>query len=441
MVNKPPQPGTLSRALRLGKLGFSLTGSYLGYQAQNLLWGQDEGRQRRFRLSSSQRLREELGSLKGAAMKLGQILSLQTQTLPEEVIHELASLQMHAPGMHPTLARAQFKAALGNYPEEVFRQFEQEPFAAASLGQVHRAVTRQGETVAVKIQYPAIRAAIENDLKLLRSAALPARASGHLPRAVFDEVERGFLEETDYIREGKNLEYFGAALAELPWVTVPKVYWNTTTERVLTMSFVEGETVEVFLARKPPVALRNLLGARLVELYYYQIHRLRRVHADHHPGNYLFQPDGRIGVVDFGCVKKINFDISALIRSCIARSWRRGNKEMRETLELMFGPKIPHARARKMVPTLERMVSLLYPEKNAEVDFSNGELLKVLAEAMRRAVQDKSSNPEFAFITRADLGLFSLLHRLGAKVKVRAVWSKVDAQAGVGESKTANKHE
>jgi hypothetical protein len=98
----------------------------------------------------------------------------------------------------------------------------------------------------------------------------------------------------------------------------------------------------------------------------------------------------------------------------------------------MFGPRIPQARAKKMMPTLERMVSLLYPEDNAEVDFGKPDVLKVLAEAMRRAVQDKSSNPEFAFITRADLGIFSLLHRLGARVKVREVWKKVDVQQFAG---------
>jgi hypothetical protein len=311
----------------------------------------------------------------------------------------------------------------------VFREFDEEPFAAASLGQVHRAVSRRGEKMAVKIQYPAIRAAIENDLKLLRSAALPARASGHLPGAVLDEVQRGFLEETDYLQEGKNLEYFGAALEPLPWVAVPKVYRELTTSRVLTMSFVEGEPVEAFLARKPSIAIRNLLGERLVELYYYQIHRLRRLHADHHPGNYLFRSDGRFSMVDFGCVKKIGFDISALIRACIARRWRQGNREMRETLALMFGPRIPYSRARKMLPVLERMVSLLYPETNPEVDFGRDDVLKVLGEAMRKAVGDKASNPEFAFITRADLGLFSLLNRLGAKVKVRIIWNKVAGPA------------
>src|SRR5262249_6525807 len=152
------------RGLRIGKLGFSLTGSYLGYQFQNLVLGGKRKTERRRRLQhkASRRLRQELESLKGPMMKLGQLLSQQSHALPEAAIRELTSLQMQAPGMHPTLARAQFKTASGKYPEETFHSFEPEPFAAASLGQVHRAVTRHGEPVVVKIQYPAIRTAIEN---------------------------------------------------------------------------------------------------------------------------------------------------------------------------------------------------------------------------------------------------------------------------------------
>lgn len=428
MVNKPPQPGAVRRGLRLGKLGLSLTGSYLGYQAQNLFLGQNPQRQRRFQQSLSRRVRDELGSLKGAAMKLGQLLSLQSQALPEAALRELATLQMQAPGMHPTLARAQFKASLGKYPEEVFRQFEEEPFAAASLGQVHRALTKRGQKVAVKIQYPAIRAAIENDLQLLRSATLPARLAGYFPGAILDEVQRGFLEETDYLHEAKNIDFFGPALAPLGYVSVPKVHWDMTTERILTMSFVEGEAVGAFLEKEPGSAARNLLGERLVELYFHQLHRLRRLHADHHPGNYLFHPDGRIGLVDFGCVKTINFDATTLIRSLVARSWHRGHKETREILELIFGPKVPYTRARKMLPVLETMVSLLYPEgKEAEreVDFGKGQLLEMLGEALKKSLQDKATNPEFAFVSRAELGLYSLLHRLKSKVNVRAVWERV----------------
>ena len=429
MVGKPPQPGTLARGWRLGKLGLTLTGSYLGYQAQNLFLGENEQRQRRFAQASSQRVRQELGSLKGAVMKLGQLLSQQTRTLPEGAIRELAGLQMQAPAMHPTLARAQFKASLGKLPEEVLRQFEEEPFAAASLGQVHRAVTRNGEKVAIKIQYPAIRTAIENDFKLLRSATFGARLSGHLPQVILDEVQRGFLEETDYLHEARNLEFFAQGLAALKYVSMPKVHWDLTAERVLTMSFVEGEVVSAFLERKPPAAMRNLIGERLVELYYYQLHRLRALQADHHPGNYLFQTDGRVGLVDFGCVKRITFDASALIRGCISRSWRQGDQQAREILGLIFGPRVPYARARKMLAMLERMTGILYPEGagvDPVVDFGKGESLEILGQALGEALRNKATNPEFAFISRADLGIYSILHRLNAKVNVAAAWRRVE---------------
>jgi predicted unusual protein kinase regulating ubiquinone biosynthesis (AarF/ABC1/UbiB family) len=375
MVNAPPQPGVLARGLRLGKLGLSLTGSYLGYQAQNLFLGENEQRERRFQEKSSRRVRRELGSLKGVAMKLGQLLSVQTRALPEAAIRELAGLQMQAPGMHPTLARARFKAALGKYPEEVFRTFEAEPFAAASLGQVHRAVGRNGELLAVKIQYPAIRAALENDLKLLRSATLPARVTGHFPGSILDEVRRGFLEETDYLHEADNLEFFGRGLTDLAYVSVPQVRRGMTAESVLTMSFIPGVVLGGFLEGRPPAGLRNLIGERVVELFYFQLHRLRALQADQHPGNFLFQPDGRIGLVDFG----------------------------------------------------------------------KGELLKVLGQAMGKALRDKVTNPEFAFVSRAELGLYSLLHRLDAKVNVRAVWERVAAlevraAAGLAHPCSPNNH-
>jgi predicted unusual protein kinase regulating ubiquinone biosynthesis (AarF/ABC1/UbiB family) len=428
MVSKPPHAGALTRGFRLGKLGLSLTGSYLGYQAQNLLLGEDTQRQRRFQQSSSWRVRRELGELKGAVMKLGQLLSLQSRALPETVIQELAALQMQAPPMHPTLARAQFKASLGRYPEDLLRDFEPEPFAAASLGQVHRAITRKGQKVAVKIQYPAIRAAIENDFKLLRSATLPVRVTGHLPRAVLDEVQRGFLEETDYLHEAGNLEFFARGLASLDYVTVPKLYQELSTDRVLTMSFVDGEAVDAFLKHRPSAAVRDLIGERLVELFYYQLCHLSALHADHHPGNYLFRPDGRIGLVDLGCVKRINFDAAALIRGCIGRTWRQGEKQAEKLLALVFGPGVPFRRAKKMIPTLEVMADVLFPERDpsAPVDFGKGDSLTMLGRALKVALRDKLTNPEFAFVSRAELGLYSLLHRLDAKLNVREVWQRVE---------------
>jgi predicted unusual protein kinase regulating ubiquinone biosynthesis (AarF/ABC1/UbiB family) len=427
--------GYFGRGFRLGKLGLSLTGSYLGYQAQNLFLGTETKNQRRhhFQQKASRRVRDELASLKGPFMKIGQILSMQRQALPDDAIAELASLQMQAPGMHPTLARAQFKSSCGKYPEDVFQEFDPDPFAAASLGQVHRAITKCGQKVAVKIQYPAIRTAIENDIKLLRSATLPGRITGHAPVSILEEMQRGFLEETDYIQEGKNIDYFRDRLAVLPYVTIPSVHWDLTTDRVLTMSFVEGEIVGKFLESKPTQAVRNLIGHRLFELYHFQLQSCQTLHADHHPGNYLFRPDGCFGLVDFGCVKRVSPEISELGRCCVNHSWRQGPEQAQRVINIIWGPQMHHAKARRMLSGLDELMGLVFPAAGANgslVDFGQPVLLHTLFQTLRKALRDKLTNPEFAFITRAELGLYNLLHHLGAKVDTRDVWRRVLERAG-----------
>ena len=375
-MNNGEQSGAVARGFRLGKLGFSLMGSYMGYQVQNLLLGEGERAQRqaRFQQRASRRVREELGVLKGPAMKLGQLLSMQTEILPEEALQELATLQMQAPGMHATLARAQFKSSLGKFPEEMFRKFDPEPFAAASLGQVHRAVTLKGEKVAVKIQYPAIRSAIETDFKLLKSATLPTQLTGHVPAALIEEIRRGILEETDYLREADNLEFFRKGLSGLEYMVIPRVCRELSTDRVLTMSYVEGESLGDFLKRKPSDAMRNLLGVRILEMYRTQIYRLNALHADHHPGNYLFQADGHIGLVDFGCVKRMSFNLSELDNCQWRRSWRESEAAARQFLALAYGPRAPYSRARKMLPLMERISDAFYPQSDSAdivIDYRN----------------------------------------------------------------------
>ncbi len=442
LVNKNEKSGAVARGYRLGKLGFRLVGSYVGYQAQNLLLGEGERAQRRarFQQKASRRVRDELAALKGPAMKLGQLLSMQTEMLPEEALRELANLQMRAPGMHASLARAQFKSSLGKYPEEMFREFDPEPFAAASLGQVHRAVTRDGEKAAVKIQYPAIRSAIENDFKLLRSATLPGQLSGHVPAALLDEIQRGILEETDYLREADNLEFFGKGLSGLEYVAIPRAHRELTTDRVLTMSYIEGETLSDLLKRKPSQAFRDLLGARLIEMYETQIQRLKALHADHHPGNYLFQPNGSVGLIDFGCVKRISFDVSELRRCYRRRTWRESEASARRFLALAYGRSVPYARARKILPLLEQWCDILYPQDvtaDLVIDFRGdprleSKLKEIRQQHRKRVLQDKLINPEFAFLMRADLGLHYLLRELGATINISEVWRRVSTAPAVG---------
>jgi predicted unusual protein kinase regulating ubiquinone biosynthesis (AarF/ABC1/UbiB family) len=446
MVSKDKPQSRIGRGFRIGKLGLSLTGSYLGYQFQNLFLDERERPEKRksFQKKAAQQIRKELESLKGPVMKLGQVLSMQSQMLPEEVLSELANLQMRAPAMHPTLARAQFKASFGKFPEEVFREFSPEPFAAASLGQVHRAMTKAGEKIAVKIQYPAIRTAIEHDFQLLRSAAIPVRLTGHATEAMFAEVERGMLQETDYVNEGRNVEFFRDRVAFLGYVRVPFVHWHLSTDRVLSMSFIGGEPLPDFLARnKPSQETRNAIGIRLLELFNLQLHRMDQIHADPHPGNYLIDSDGTIGLVDFGCVKKFSPEFIELMRAFEERAWLRGDEEARRMAELIWGAQASRKPqvARKLLEQAIAFYEMLFPGASGRtpvVDFGSDKVLNSMFQIWNNCLRSKTINPEFAFYTRAEMGLYNLLHMLRAKIDTAAAlvrfYERIEAREDSGRS-------
>jgi predicted unusual protein kinase regulating ubiquinone biosynthesis (AarF/ABC1/UbiB family) len=169
----PRRDTATKRALKMAATTASVTGSYLGYLAQHVFLD-EKGREEKLKSThakAGRRIAGDLQALKGPAMKLGQLLSVQSGVLPDETLTELASLQREAPPMHPSLVRAQFKAAMGDTPDRVFRTFDEIPFAAASLGQVHRATTPSGDSVAVKIQYPGIDDAVRSDFRWFRAFA------------------------------------------------------------------------------------------------------------------------------------------------------------------------------------------------------------------------------------------------------------------------------
>ncbi|HKP35212.1 MAG TPA: AarF/UbiB family protein, partial [Pyrinomonadaceae bacterium] len=202
------------RALSMASMSADIAGGYIGYLLQRAFLGktQSQAKLKSTHTRAAQRMRDEMQSLRGPAMKLGQMMSLQTDVLPPEALAELATLQREAPGMHPSLVRIQVKRSLGREPEEIFKDFTPKPFAAASLGQVHKAVTREGNVVAVKIQYPGIRQTVQNDFKLFRTVSKAAQASGHIPKIAIDELEQQILAETDYCREADNIDFFAKQL-------------------------------------------------------------------------------------------------------------------------------------------------------------------------------------------------------------------------------------
>jgi predicted unusual protein kinase regulating ubiquinone biosynthesis (AarF/ABC1/UbiB family) len=417
-----PKSGAVKRAGRLMQLGASLAGSYLAYQVQRPFIDEDQaaGQKKALRLRQAKQVREELQGLRGPIMKVGQALSMQTHFLGPEMVKELSALQMQAPPMHPTLMRAQFKGALGKYPEDVFRSFDPEPFAAASLGQVHWAVTKSGENVAVKIQYPAMREAIESDFQALRAAGFAARLTGHLQESVIQEAERGILEETDYTKEARNLEHFRKALAPLDFGRIPAVHPELSSNQVLTMSRVTGLRLQEFLETNPSQELRDKLGTGLTRLFFFQLFRVQALHADPHPGNYLFNDDGTIGLVDFGCVKYLNPEVVRCYAQFWSREWVSDSKLFAEIIRVIFGPKVsPHEpRVRRCMNEIRRFYDEFHPlEKPPKVlDLADTRFMDGLAELAKILLKNKFLSPDFLFLSRTESGMCSLLHILKARV-------------------------
>jgi predicted unusual protein kinase regulating ubiquinone biosynthesis (AarF/ABC1/UbiB family) len=392
---------------------------------QRLFLG-EEARDDRLRATHAQAARQVTGgllSLRGPAMKLGQMLSLQTDLLPEEMIEELGRLQMEAPGMHPSLVRAQFRSSMGQNPEQTFARFDPKPFAAASLGQVHHAVTHGGDEVAVKIQYPGIGDAIASDFKLLRTLTLPAQLSKYLTRELLEELQTQIVAETDYVREADNIDFFRKGLEPLGFVSVPAVHRDCSGDRVLTMSRLGGEHLDAILGKDPPQELRDRIGANLMELYYFQLFRMQAFHADPHWGNYLFRDDGSIGLVDFGCVKYVPPKFVENLRKIFLYPGPRDSEAFRRLLEERYsasGKRIGAATTKALVQFAERFYGRVYPpeaERDDEpFDFSDPGFLRDYMTHTLRVTRARGGLPEYVFLARAEAGLYQTLHRLGARV-------------------------
>ncbi len=422
-------------------MGMDVAGSYLGYALQRAFLGEEARKTKltKAHARAGRRMREGMVALRGPAMKIGQALSLQRGVLPEAALAELAQLQMEAPGMHPSLARAQFKRSMGTDPEDVFRDFEAEPFAAASLGQVHRAVTRAGQSVAVKIQYPGIGAAIANDFRLLRAVSRPAQASGHLPASMLDELERQISLEADYRREADNIEFFAQALAPLPWVAVPGVIRELSSDAVLTMSLLPGQHLDRLLAKRPPQRLRDRLGERLFDLYHFQLLRVGALHADPHWGNYLFDEDARIGLVDFGCVKRFSPEFLADMQGVYLYPGDRDSADFRERLGRGYvarGAPLRPAALRALVALADGFYRRVYPPEperdGRPFDFSDATFMRDYLKEVGKLVSTRGLLPDYVFMGRAEMGLYQTLHRLRARVHTSRIVRRYLARSNTG---------
>ncbi len=306
-LSKRPVPvSSLKRFSLLGSLQAKVAVAYLFYWLRGW-FGNKEDRKKQLsetHLRAAVQILDSMSYLRGAVMKIGQTLANFPDLVPQELAETLGTLHFEAPPMHYSLIREQLHDELGGDPEDIFAEFDQQAFAAASLGQVHRARLKNGEEVAVKIQYPGIARTIRADFRNLEPLLLPARFTRDWDstRAQIDYVRRTLERETDYEYEARTLEKARALFHEEDGIVVPRVFSEHSTRRVLTMERLSGCHLKEFLGRNPPQELRDHFGERLMRFWFRLFYAGRMSYVDWHAGNFLFMEDGKLGVVDFGCL-------------------------------------------------------------------------------------------------------------------------------------------
>ena len=303
--NKKVPVNSFSRIWTLGSLQARITAGYLAYWLRSRFADADQKQRLKSEahLAAALQLFGTMGYLRGAVMKIGQMLANLPEVVPEEFAEVLSALHFEAPPMHYALVREVFLDEFGREPEEMFAAFDRQAFAAASLGQVHRARLHSGEEVAVKIQYPGIARTIKADLRNLRLLLQPLCLTKDWQDtlAKLADIERMLLMETDYVQEASFGKQARSMFTATDRVVVPQVYDDYSTGRVLTTEYLHGCHINAFLATDPGQAERDHFTHLLTVATYRLYYRLHWLPADPHPGNFIFMADGRLGMIDFGC--------------------------------------------------------------------------------------------------------------------------------------------
>ena len=330
------------RVRRSAKLGTALGGQaarYAGTRAASLARSEEEAQERleARHLETALKMAAILGEMKGAAMKLGQLASfIDTELLPPEYAEiyqeQLAKLRTSAPPMPWSEVEKVIEADYGEPVSEHFTEFEPEAFAAASIGQVHRATLIDGREVAVKIQYPGVAEALEDDLRnagmLVRLAK--ALAPGLDAKAVAEELRERVMEELDYEYEAQNQRSFSRAYREHPFIYVPDVITRLSRRRVLVTELVEG--IQFDEIKQLDAEQRSRFGEIVFRFCFGSIYHLQHFNADAHPGNYLLMADGRVAFLDFGMTKKLDVEQIELEQRAVDAAVRKDPEALRQAL-------------------------------------------------------------------------------------------------------------
>jgi predicted unusual protein kinase regulating ubiquinone biosynthesis (AarF/ABC1/UbiB family) len=356
------------------------------------------------------------------------MLSMEKNVLPRQYTNKFVMAQYSAPPLSGPLIVQTFIKQFGKTPQQMFDTFEMKAANAASIGQVHKA-TKDGKELAIKIQYPGVAESIKSDLKIVKPIAFRLL---ELSEKEFDkyikEVESKLLEETDYELELKRSLEISSLCAHIPNLVFSKYYAEYASKRVLVMDWLPGLHLDEFLKTNPSQEIRDQIGQAMWNFYEYQVHIHKAVHADPHPGNFLMMEDGRLGIIDFGCVKEIPEDFYyhyfALLVPEIMQS-ESSIKRIMEQQEIINPNDSEEAKA-VITDAFLRMTNLLREPFNHDIfDFGNDayiDKIYELGEEVSKMKELKNSkegrgSQHALYINRTYFGLYSMLNMLKARVK------------------------
>lgn len=294
----------ISRASKLVSTGAKVGVNYLKYYGDKIVTSKEQAKSR-LDQNNAEDIYDSLKKLKGSALKVAQMLSMEKSILPQAYVEKFSLSQFSVPPLSPPLVKKTFKKYFGKQPEELFDTFNATSVNAASIGQVHLA-EKDGKKFAVKIQYPGVAESIASDLALVKPVAMKMfNIKGKDSDKYFKEVEDKLTEETNYLLEIAQSKAVVEACKHIPHLKFPQYYEELSSERIITMDYMKGEHLSEFVKHNSDKALSTQLGQALWDFYMFQIHKLRKVHADPHPGNFLISGEGDLIALDFGCMKEI----------------------------------------------------------------------------------------------------------------------------------------
>ncbi|MFP5438523.1 MAG: ABC1 kinase family protein [Bacteroidia bacterium] len=416
----------IERVSKLVTTGVKIGGNYLKYYGQKIV--NPETAKETLHENNATDIYDSLKELKGSALKVAQMLSMEKNLLPQSYVEKFSLSQFSVPPLSGPLVTKTFRKYFGKEPHELFDTFNPESINAASIGQVHKA-TKDGKDLAVKIQYPGVRESIGTDIAMVKPIAVRMFNLQGTSDEYFQEIEGKLMEETDYTLELEQSEAVRVECAKLDNLRFPKYYPELSCEKIITMDWMQGKHLSEWCKEEHSQEERNKVGQSLYDFYMYQIHGLHKFHADPHPGNFLVDDNANLIAIDFGCMKALPTDFYTPYYKIIQPETLANEalfKELLYELQVLRPDGAPSEEEYFFGLFLELLNVFVDPYRYERFNFGNPAFSNAIAGLSEKFANDKvlrkmngnRGSKHFIYVNRTFFGLYSLLFDIGAEVDI-----------------------